>query len=101
MAHIDVDPADEWSDFEVDDALDWLDAVEGPDGSARPSATFSTVGGAATAWRPNAHRGMLSCTFQPLLSNRTQKLISYIRAQRRTNIKILGVAIYNINKIRT
>jgi hypothetical protein len=100
MAHIDVEPADEWSSIEVDDALDWLDAVEGTDGSACPSATFSTVGGAAAVWRPNAHGGMLSRTFQPLRSNRTQKLVSHIQPQRRTNIKMLGVAIYNITKIR-
>ncbi|KAK3129644.1 hypothetical protein QOZ80_6BG0482770 [Eleusine coracana subsp. coracana] len=88
MAHVDLDPADEWSDSdvseevsdsEVGDALDWLDAVEGPDGSTMPSAAFSTAGGAAGARRPNAHGGVLSRPFQPI-SNRTQKLASHIRA---------------------
>ncbi|KAI5013141.1 hypothetical protein ZWY2020_028095 [Hordeum vulgare] len=88
MVHVELDPADEWfesdvsediSDYEVGDGLDWLDAVEGPDGSARPSAAFSTVGGMVTARRPNAHGGVLSRPFQPL-SNRTHKLASHIRA---------------------
>lgn len=88
MAHVEIDPADEWSDSEVSedvsdsevgDALDWLDAVEGPDGSARLSAAFSTAGGVAAARRPNAHGGVLSRPFQPI-SNRTQKLASHIRA---------------------
>ncbi|KAK3132863.1 hypothetical protein QOZ80_6AG0528720 [Eleusine coracana subsp. coracana] len=88
MTHVDLDPADEWSDSdvseevsdsEVGDALDWLDAVEGPDGSTMPSAAFSTAGGAAAARRPNAHGGVLSRPFQPI-SNRTQKLASHIRA---------------------
>ncbi|XBI54613.1 hypothetical protein VPH35_036598 [Triticum aestivum] len=87
MVHVELDPADEWSesdvsedisDSEVGDGLDWLDAVEGPDGSARPSAAFSTVGGAAVARRPNAHGGVLSRPFQPL-SNRTQRLASHMR----------------------
>ncbi|EMS47287.1 Serine/threonine-protein kinase RIO1 [Triticum urartu] len=88
MVHVELDPADEWSesdvsedvsDSEVGDGLDWLDAVEGPDGSARPSAAFSTVGGVAVARRPNAHGGVLSRPFQPL-SNRTQRLASHMRA---------------------
>ncbi|XP_037489028.1 serine/threonine-protein kinase RIO1-like isoform X1 [Triticum dicoccoides] len=88
MVHVEPDPADEWSesdvsedisDSEVGDGLDWLDAVEDPDGSARPSAAFSTVGGAAVARRPNAHGGVLSRPFQPL-SNRTQRLASHMRA---------------------
>jgi len=70
---------DDASDTEVGDALDWLDAVEGPDGSARPSAAFSAAGGAGAARRPNAHGGVLSRPLQPL-SNRTQKLASHIRA---------------------
>ncbi|KAL6900729.1 hypothetical protein ACP4OV_005405 [Aristida adscensionis] len=81
------EPEEEWSDSdledasdsEVGDALDWLDAVEGPDGSARPSAAFSAAGGAGAARRPNAHGGVLSRPLQPL-SNRTQKLASHIRA---------------------
>jgi RIO kinase 1 len=87
MAQVELDPAEEWSDSDVEDfsdsevgdALDWLDAVEGPDGAARPSAAFSTGGGAVAARRPNAHGGVLSRPFQPL-SNRTQKLASHIRA---------------------
>ncbi|KAM3385341.1 hypothetical protein ACQJBY_009310 [Aegilops geniculata] len=88
MVHVELDPADEWSesdvsedisDSEVGDGLDWLDAVEGPDGSARPCAAFSTVGGTAVARRPNAHGGVLSRPFQPL-SNRTQRLASHMRA---------------------
>ena len=67
------------SDSEVGDALDWLDAVEGPDGSARPFAAFSAAGGVGAARRPNAHGGVLSRPLQPL-SNRTQKLASHIRA---------------------
>jgi len=88
MVHVELDLADEWSesdvsedvsDSEVGDGLDWLDAVESHDGSARLSAAFSTVGGAAAARRLNAHGGVLSRPFQPL-SNRTQKLASHIRA---------------------
>uniref|UniRef100_A0A453S313 Uncharacterized protein n=1 Tax=Aegilops tauschii subsp. strangulata TaxID=200361 RepID=A0A453S313_AEGTS len=88
MVHVELDLADEWSesdvsedvsDSEVGDGLDWLDTVESHDGSARLSAAFSTVGGAAAARRPNAHGGVLSRPFQPL-SNRTQKLASHIRA---------------------
>ncbi|XP_037470327.1 uncharacterized protein LOC119346482 [Triticum dicoccoides] len=88
MVHVELDRADEWSesdvsedvsDSEVGDGLDWLDAVESHDGSARLSAAFSIVGGAAAARRPNAHGGVLSRPFQPL-SNRTQKLASHIRA---------------------
>ncbi|TVU11313.1 hypothetical protein EJB05_44889 [Eragrostis curvula] len=79
MAHVELHPAEEWpesdvedvSDSEVGDALDWLDAVEGHDGSARPAAAaFSTA---------NAHSGVLSRPLQPL-SNRTQKLASHVRA---------------------
>ncbi|KAF0907947.1 hypothetical protein E2562_022333 [Oryza meyeriana var. granulata] len=69
----------EWSDSDVGDALDWLDAAEGPDGSGRPAAAFTAAGGAAAARRPNAHGGVLSRPFQPI-SNRTQKLASHIRA---------------------
>jgi RIO kinase 1 len=87
MAHVKSDAEEEWSDSDLDDAsdtevgdaLDWLDAVEGPDGSARPSGAFSSSGGGAAARRPNAHGGVLSRPFQPL-SNRTQKLASHIRA---------------------
>jgi hypothetical protein len=87
MGQVELDPAEEWSDSDVEDfsdsevgdALDWLDAVEGPDGAARPSASFSTGGGVAAARRPNAHGGVLSRPFQPLF-NRTQKLASHIRA---------------------
>uniref|UniRef100_A0A0E0E7P9 Serine/threonine-protein kinase RIO1 n=1 Tax=Oryza meridionalis TaxID=40149 RepID=A0A0E0E7P9_9ORYZ len=68
-----------WSDSDVADALDWLDAAEGPDGSGRPAAAFTAAGGAAAARRPNAHGGVLSRPFQPI-SNRTQKLASHIRA---------------------
>uniref|UniRef100_A0A0E0Q4D2 Serine/threonine-protein kinase RIO1 n=1 Tax=Oryza rufipogon TaxID=4529 RepID=A0A0E0Q4D2_ORYRU len=70
---------EEWSDSDVADALDWLDAAEGPDGSGRPAAAFTAAGGAAAARRPNAHGGVLSRPFQPI-SNRTQKLASHIRA---------------------
>lgn len=87
MAHAKSDAEEEWSDSDLDDtsdsevceALDWLDAVEGPDGSARPSGAFSASGGGAAARRPNAHGGVLSRPLQPL-SNRTQKLASHIRA---------------------
>lgn len=94
MAHVKSDAeehvksdAEEWSDSDLDDAsdsevgdaLDWLDAVEGPDGSARPAGAFSASGCGAVARRPNAHGGVLSRPFQPL-SNRTQKLASHIRA---------------------
>ncbi|CAL5005076.1 unnamed protein product [Urochloa decumbens] len=87
MAHAKSDAEEEWSDSDLDDAsdtevgdaLDWLDAVEGPDGSARPSGAFSASGGGAPARRPNAHGGVLSRPLQPL-SNRTQKLASHIRA---------------------
>ncbi|KAK3146631.1 hypothetical protein QOZ80_3BG0269220 [Eleusine coracana subsp. coracana] len=87
MAQVELESAEEWSDSDVEDvsdsevgdALDWLDAMEGPDGAARPSAAFSTAGGVAAARRPNAHGGVLSRPFQPL-SNRTQKLASHIRA---------------------
>ncbi|KAG2598008.1 serine/threonine-protein kinase RIO1-like [Panicum virgatum] len=87
MAHDATSEPKEWSDTDLDDAsdtevgdaLDWLDAVEGPDGSARPSAVFSAAGGAGAARRPNAHGGVLSRPLQPL-SNRTQKLASHIRA---------------------
>ncbi|GJN34432.1 hypothetical protein PR202_gb23090 [Eleusine coracana subsp. coracana] len=82
MARVELEPEDEWSDSDVEDvfdsevgdALDWLDAVEGHDGSTRLSAAFSTA-----ARRPNAHGGVLSRPLQPL-SNRTQKLASLIRA---------------------
>ncbi|XP_066331004.1 uncharacterized protein [Miscanthus floridulus] len=87
MALVKSDAEEEWSDSDFDDAsdnevgeaLDWLDAVEGPDGSARPSSAFSASGGGAAARRPNAHGGVLSRPLQPL-SNRTQKLASHIRA---------------------
>jgi RIO kinase 1 len=87
MGQVELDPAEEWSDSDVEDfsdsevgdALDWLDAVEAPDGAARPSASFSTGGGVAAARWLNAHGGVLSRPFQPL-SNRTQKLASHIRA---------------------
>ncbi|KAJ1269317.1 hypothetical protein BS78_07G202500 [Paspalum vaginatum] len=87
MAHVKSDAEEEWSDYDLDDvsdsevgeALDWLDAVEGPDGSARPAGAFSASGGGAAARRPNAHGGVLSRPLQPL-SNRTQKLASHIRA---------------------
>ncbi|CAO2162617.1 unnamed protein product, partial [Urochloa humidicola] len=87
MAHAKSDAEEEWSDSDLDevsdsevaDALDWLDAVEGPDGSSRPSGAFSASGGGAVARRPNAHGGVLSRPLQPL-SNRTQKLASHIRA---------------------
>jgi len=87
MALVKSDAEEEWSDSDFDDAsdnevgeaLDWLDAVEGPDGSARPSGAFSASGGGAAARRPNAHGGVLSRPLQPL-SNRTQKLASHIRA---------------------
>ncbi|XP_062199371.1 uncharacterized protein LOC133901853 [Phragmites australis] len=87
MHHVEPDPAEEWSDSdaedvsdsEVGDALDWLDAAEGADGSTRLSGAFSTSGGAPAARRPNAHGGVLSRPLQPL-SNRTQKLASHIRA---------------------
>ncbi|CAO2192246.1 unnamed protein product [Urochloa humidicola] len=87
MAHAKSDAEEEWSDSDLDDvsdsevgdALDWLDAVEGPDGSTRPSGAFSASGGGAVARRPNAHVGVLSRPLQPL-SNRTQKLASHIRA---------------------
>ncbi|CAO2184420.1 unnamed protein product [Urochloa humidicola] len=87
MAHAKSDAEEEWSDSDLDDvsdsevgdALDWLDAVEGPDGSARPSGAFSASGGGAVARRSNAHGGVLSRPLQPL-SNRTQKLASHIRA---------------------
>ncbi|VAH74702.1 unnamed protein product [Triticum turgidum subsp. durum] len=68
-----------WSYHDVGEALDWLDATEGPDGSTRISSTFSAAGSAAAARRPNAHGGMLARTLQPL-SNRTQKLASHVRA---------------------
>uniref|UniRef100_R7W2Q8 Serine/threonine-protein kinase RIO1 n=1 Tax=Aegilops tauschii TaxID=37682 RepID=R7W2Q8_AEGTA len=68
-----------WSYHDVGEALDWLDAAEGPDGSTRLSSTFSAAGSAAAARRPNAHGGMLARTLQPL-SNRTQKLASHVRA---------------------
>ncbi|GJM99326.1 hypothetical protein PR202_ga16416 [Eleusine coracana subsp. coracana] len=82
MACVELDPEDELSDSDVEDvsdsevgdALDWLDAVEGHDGSTRFSAAFSTA-----ARRPDAHGGVLSRPLQPL-SNRTQKLASVIRA---------------------
>ncbi|CAD6264863.1 unnamed protein product [Miscanthus lutarioriparius] len=87
MALVKSGAEEEWSDSDFDDAsdnevgeaLDWLDAVEGPDGSARPSGAFSASGGGAAARRPNAHGGVLSRPLQPL-SNRTQKLASHIRA---------------------
>uniref|UniRef100_J3MIQ9 Serine/threonine-protein kinase RIO1 n=1 Tax=Oryza brachyantha TaxID=4533 RepID=J3MIQ9_ORYBR len=69
----------EWSDSDVGDALDWLDAVEGHDGTGRPATSFTAAAGAAAARRPNAHGGVLSRPFQPI-SNRTQKLASHIRA---------------------
>lgn len=68
---------EDWSDDDVREAHAWLDAVEGPDGSTRLSATFSGAGGVAR--RPNAHGGMLARTLQPL-SNRQQKLASHFRA---------------------
>jgi len=48
MAHDATSEPEEWSDTDLDDAsdtevgdaLDWLDAVEGPDGSAQPSAAW-------------------------------------------------------------
>uniref|UniRef100_A0ACD5YDR1 Uncharacterized protein n=1 Tax=Avena sativa TaxID=4498 RepID=A0ACD5YDR1_AVESA len=73
----DEDEEDDWTDEDVDEALAWLDAAEGPDGSTRLSASFSASGG--TALRPNAHGGMLARTLQPL-SNRQQKLASHFRA---------------------
>jgi RIO kinase 1 len=73
----DEDEDDDLSDDDVADALDWAESVEGQDGSARHSASFSGAGGAAR--RPNAHGGMLSRTLQPL-SNRQQKLASHFRA---------------------
>lgn len=87
MALVKSDAEEEWSDSDFDDAsdsevaeaLDWLDAVEGPDGSARPHVAFSASGGGAAARRPNAHGGVLSRPLQPL-SNRTQKLASHISA---------------------
>ncbi|XP_023155981.1 serine/threonine-protein kinase rio1-like isoform X4 [Zea mays] len=88
MALVKSDAEEDWSDSDFDDAsdsevaeaLDWLDAVEGPDGSARPHvAFFSASGGGAAARRPNAHGGVLSRPLQPL-SNRTQKLASHISA---------------------
>ncbi|XP_020393146.1 serine/threonine-protein kinase rio1-like isoform X1 [Zea mays] len=88
MALVKSDAEEDWSDSDFDDAsdsevaeaLDWLDAVEGPDGSARPhGAFFSASGGGAAARRPNAHGGVLSRPLQPL-SNRTQKLASHISA---------------------
>ena len=87
MAHDATSEPEEWSDTDLDDAsdtevgdaLDWLEAVEGPDGSARPFAAFSAAGGVGAARRPNAHGGVLSRPLQPL-SNRTQKLASHIRA---------------------
>ncbi|KAK1606585.1 hypothetical protein QYE76_030258 [Lolium multiflorum] len=71
------DEDEDWSDDDVREAHAWLDAAEGPDGSARISSTFSGAGGAAR--RPNAHGGMLARTLQPL-SNRQQKLASHFRA---------------------
>ncbi|CAM0911865.1 unnamed protein product [Alopecurus aequalis] len=73
------DGDEDWSDDDDDvrEALNWVDAVEGRDGSTRLSATFSGAGGMAR--RPNAHGGMLSRTLQPL-SNRQQKLASHFRA---------------------
>ncbi|KAL6652510.1 hypothetical protein ACP70R_011435 [Stipagrostis hirtigluma subsp. patula] len=88
MGHVKSEPEEEWSDSDLDDdvsdsevgdALDWLDAVEGADGSGRPAAAFSASGGTAAARRPNAHGGVLSRPLQPL-SNKTQKLASHIRA---------------------
>nr|CAB3483622.1 unnamed protein product [Digitaria exilis] len=87
MAQVKSDAEEEWSDSDLDDvsdtevgdALDWLDAVEGPDGAARPAGAFSASGGGVAARRPNAHGGVLSRPFQPI-SNRTQKLTSHIRA---------------------
>uniref|UniRef100_A0ACD5ZSU3 Uncharacterized protein n=1 Tax=Avena sativa TaxID=4498 RepID=A0ACD5ZSU3_AVESA len=76
-AEEDEDEEDDWTDEDVDEALAWLDAAEGPDGSTRLSASFSASGG--TARRPNAHGGMLARTLQPL-SNRQQKLASHFRA---------------------
>jgi RIO kinase 1 len=84
MALVKSDAEEEWSDFndasnfEVVKALDWLDTMEGPDGSARPSGSFSASGGGIAARRPNAHGGVLSRSLHPL-SNRTQKLASHIR----------------------
>jgi RIO kinase 1 len=71
------DEDEDWSDDDVREAHAWLDAAEGPDGSARISSTFTGAGGAAR--RPNAHGGMLARTLQPL-SNRQQKLASHFRA---------------------
>ncbi|TVU10149.1 hypothetical protein EJB05_43660 [Eragrostis curvula] len=87
MPHVELVHAEEWSDSDVEDvsdsevgdALDWLDAVEGPDGSARAAAAFSSAGVAYAVRRPNAHGGVLSRSLQPL-SNRTQKLASHVRA---------------------
>ena len=52
----------EGPDGSAGDAPDWLDAVEGPDGSAGASSAgaFSASGGGAPARRPNAHGGVLS-----------------------------------------
>ena len=73
------DDEEYWSYHDVGEALDWLDAAEGPDGSTRLYSTFSAAGSAAAERRPNAHGGMLARTLQPL-SNRTQKLASHVRA---------------------
>ncbi|KAJ4730770.1 Serine/threonine-protein kinase RIO1 [Rhynchospora pubera] len=69
-----------WSDSDVGEALDWLDAIEDVVAGASVSGggvAFS--GGSAPARRPNAHGGVPSRPLQPL-SNRNQRFTSHIRA---------------------
>ncbi|KAJ4773197.1 Serine/threonine-protein kinase RIO1 [Rhynchospora pubera] len=69
-----------WSDSDVGEALDWLDAIEGVVAGASVSGggvAFS--GGSAPARRPNARGGVPSRPLQPL-SNRNQRFTSHIRA---------------------
>lgn len=69
-----------WSDSDVGEALDWLDATEGPVSGVSACGGVTTFsGGSAAPRRPNAHGGVLSRPLQPM-SNRSQRFTSHIRA---------------------
>jgi hypothetical protein len=69
-----------WSDSDVGEALDWLDATEGPiSGVSASGGGTAFSGGSAAPRRPNAHGGVLSRPLQPM-SNRSQRFTSHIRA---------------------